>query len=120
MDTRPIGVFDSGIGGLTVLEEIEKNLPNESLIYLGDTLNFPYGSKQGQEIIELSKKNTEFLISKGVKAIVIACGTATSYALEHLKSTYDIPIFGIIEPTVSYIKDLNLKEVRCDCNGRNH
>ena len=116
MDTRPIGVFDSGIGGLTVLEEIEKTLPNESVIYFGDTLNFPYGSKEGKEIVKLSETNTEILISKSVKAIVIACGTATSYALDYLKKNYDIPIFGIIEPTVSYIKSLNLEEVRRDCN----
>lgn len=116
MDKRPIGVFDSGIGGLTVLEELEKSLPNESFIYYGDTLNFPYGSKEGQEIIELSKKNTQILISKDVKVIIIACGTATSYALDFLKKNYDIPIFGIIEPTVSYIKSLNLKEVRRDCD----
>lgn len=116
MDKRPIGVFDSGIGGLTVLKELEKVMPNESFVYLGDTLNFPYGSKEEREIVELSKKNAEFLISKGVKAIVIACGTATSYALEFLKKNYNIPIFGIIEPTVSYIQSLNLKEVRCYCN----
>ena len=104
MDTRPIGMFDSGVGGLTVLSEIRKKLPYEDYIYLGDTKNFPYGSKTKQNIVELSKKNIEFLINKGVKLIVIACGTATSQALEEVKNVYDIPIIGIIEPTILEIE----------------
>lgn len=119
MDNRPIGVFDSGVGGLTVLREIKKMLPYEDLIYLGDTINFPYGSKKKEEIIKYSIDNVEFLISQNVKMIVIACGTATSQALEVLKNKYDIPIIGIIEPTISYIKTLNLSEVRSYCNRRN-
>ncbi len=100
MDTRPIGVFDSGCGGLTVVSEIIKSLPNENIIYLGDTKQFPYGNKSKETIVELSKKNIEFLLSKNVKAIVIACGTATSQALEEVKRIYEIPIIGIIEPTI--------------------
>ena len=92
MDNRPIGIFDSGVGGLTVLSEIKKNLPNENLIYLGDTLNFPYGQKKPEDIINYSIKNAKFLISKNSKIIVIACGTATSYALKALKEKFDIPI----------------------------
>lgn len=98
-------------GGLTVLSKIKKNLPKEDLIYLGDTLHFPYGNKSQEEIIDFSIKNVEFLISKNVKIIIIACGTATSQALAVLKQKYEMPIFGIIEPTVLYIKSLNLKEI---------
>lgn len=120
MDLRPIGIFDSGVGGLTVLSEIEKALPTEDLIYLGDTLNFPYGPKDKEEIIEYSIKNVEFLISKNVKCIIIACGTATSQALDVIKARYDIPIIGIIEPTISYIKELGIKEIRSYCDSRDN
>ena len=85
MDNRPIGVFDSGVGGMTVLKELAKQLPNENFIYLGDTKRFPYGSKSKESIIELTKDGVEFLINKGVKLIVIACGTATSQALEEVR-----------------------------------
>lgn len=105
MDTRPIGMFDSGVGGLTVLKEIKKKLPNEQIIYLGDTKNFPYGSKSKEAIIEISKKCVKYLISQNVKLIVIACGTATSQSLETLKKEFKIPIIGIIEPTVEYLKN---------------
>ncbi len=111
MDSRAIGIFDSGCGGLTVLTKLKQILPNENFVYLGDTLNFPYGSKTKEEIIQCSIKNVEFLISQNVKIIIIACGTATSQSLDILKEKYDIPIIGIIEPTVSYIKELDLKEI---------
>lgn len=112
MDTRPIGMFDSGVGGLTVLKEIIKNNPNENIIYLGDTERFPYGSKSKETIIELTKQGIEFLISKDVKAVVIACGTATSQALEEVKDKYNIPIIGIIESTVDYIRENeNLRKI---------
>lgn len=104
MDDRPIGMFDSGVGGLTVYKEIKKAMPNEKIIYLGDTKNFPYGSKSKQSIIDLSKKNIDFLLEQNVKAIVIACGTATSQALEEVQSIYKVPIMGIIQPTIEYIK----------------
>ncbi|MBO5003930.1 MAG: glutamate racemase [Clostridia bacterium] len=107
MDTRPIGMFDSGVGGMTVLKEIKEKLPNEKIIYLGDTKRFPYGSKSKDTIIELTKKGIEFLLKKNVKAIIIACGTATSQALDVVCKIYDIPIIGIIEPTVEYIKYKN-------------
>ena len=84
MDNRPIGIFDSGVGGITVLKEIQKRLPNEHLIYLGDTKNFPYGNKNKEEIIKFAIQNVEYLIKKNVKIIVIACGTATSQAIEIL------------------------------------
>lgn len=112
MNKQPIGMFDSGVGGLTVFSEIIKELPNEDIIYLGDTKNFPYGSKSKEAIIELSKKCVDFLISKNVKLIIIACGTATSQSLETLRKIYNIPIIGIIEPTISYLKkENNLKNI---------
>lgn len=104
MDKRPIGMFDSGLGGLTVLKEVKKILPNEEIIYLGDTKNFPYGSKSKEAIIEISKNCVNYLIKKNVKLIIIACGTATSQSLEALKKEFNIPIIGIIEPTVEYLK----------------
>jgi len=111
MDSRPIGMFDSGVGGLTVLKEVIKECPNEKIIYLGDTKRFPYGSKSEETIIELTKKGIDFLISKNVKAVVIACGTATSQALEEVQKCYDIPIIGIINSAVRYIKDKNYKNI---------
>lgn len=111
MNNKAIGVFDSGVGGLTVLAEIRKSLPNESIIYLGDTKNFPYGNRSKEEIIEFAIQNVEMLIKKQVKVIVIACGTATSQALETLKRKFSIPIIGIIEPTAQYIQNQNYKEV---------
>lgn len=111
MDTRPIGIFDSGIGGLTVLKELEETLKGENFIYLGDTLNFPYGEKTKEEIISFSKKNIEYLISKNVKMVVIACGTATSQSLDIMKEIFDIPIIGIIKPTVQYVKNMNIRKI---------
>lgn len=104
MDTRPIGMFDSGVGGLTVLKEVKKLLPNEEIIYLGDTKRFPYGSKSKDAIIEASRNCVKYLIEKNVKLIVIACGTATSQSIDVLKKEFDIPIIGIIEPTVDYLE----------------
>lgn len=113
MNRQPIGMFDSGVGGLTVFSEIVKELPNEDIIYLGDTRNFPYGSKSKESIIELSKKCVEFLISKNVKLIIIACGTATSQSLEILQQIYSVPIIGIIEPTIYSLKqeENNIKSI---------
>lgn len=111
MDARAIGIFDSGIGGLTVLKELEEKLPEENFIYLGDTLNFPYGDKIKEEIIYFSKRNIEYLINQKVKMVVIACGTATSQSLDKMKEIFPIPIIGIIEPTVDYVEKLNLEKI---------
>lgn len=111
MDTRPIGVFDSGIGGLTVLKELEERLPYENFVYLGDNLNFPYGEKSKEDIIKFSQKNINYLIKQNVKMVIIACGTATSQALEEMKKIFDIPIIGIIKPTVEYIKSKKIRKV---------
>lgn len=97
---NPIGFFDSGIGGLTVMREAVKLMPNENYIYFGDSKNAPYGTKTVNEVKELSFRATEFLLSKGAKAIVVACNTATSAAIEDLRNQYaDIPIIGI-EPAL--------------------
>lgn len=96
--TKPIGVFDSGIGGLTVVKRFTKSLPKEKIIYFGDTARVPYGSKSNSTVIEYSTENTNFLLSKKVKAIVVACNTASSVALTELKKKFDIPVIGMIEP----------------------
>ncbi len=94
----PIGVFDSGLGGLTVVRAIKRILPQESIIYLGDTAHLPYGTKSSDSIIKFSFANTKFLINQGVKAIVVACNTSSATALKKLKEHFSIPIFGVIEP----------------------
>lgn len=97
MSNRPIGVFDSGLGGLTVLKEIMKILPNEDIVYFGDTARVPYGSRSKDTIIKYTFQAINFLLSKNVKAIVIACNTATARALKEANEKYDIPIIGVIE-----------------------
>ena len=96
---QPIGIFDSGIGGLSIWKEITTLLPNENTIYLADSKNAPYGQKSNKKIIELSVKNTEILIKRGCKLIVVACNTATTNAIRHLRTHYDIPFIGI-EPAI--------------------
>ena len=98
MKTSPIGVFDSGVGGLTVLESLRQTLPDENYIYLGDTARVPYGNRTSQTIIRYAVSCTQQLVNRGVKAIVIACNTASAHALDALRQTFDIPIFGVIEP----------------------
>ena len=94
----PIGVFDSGIGGLTVAREIMRQIPNEKIIYFGDTARMPYGSKSKETVTRYSRQIVRFLQSKEVKAIVVACNTASAYALETIKKELDIPIIGVVEP----------------------
>ncbi len=97
---KPIGIFDSGIGGLTVLGQIMRLLPNENLIYLGDEARVPYGSKSPSTVIKYSIENTNFLIKKGIKLLVVACNTASALSLSVLREKFDIPIIGVIEPGV--------------------
>ncbi len=111
MDNRPIGMFDSGVGGLTVYREIKKIMPGQKIIYVGDTKRFPYGSKTKETIIEASQECIDFLKSKDVKEVIIACGTATSQALDTVREIYELPINGIIEPTVEYIKKEGYKRI---------
>ncbi|MBR2754376.1 MAG: glutamate racemase [Lachnospiraceae bacterium] len=94
----PIGVFDSGVGGLTVAREIFRNLPNEKIIYFGDTARVPYGNKSKETIIRYSRQISKFLLSQNVKAIVIACNTASALALNELKEEVDVPVIGVVEP----------------------
>ena len=96
---NPIGLFDSGIGGTSIWKEINKLLPLENSIYLADSKNAPYGLKSKEEIIALSKKNTEFLLEKNCKIIVVACNTATTNAIKELRASYNVPFIGI-EPAI--------------------
>ena len=95
-----IGVFDSGIGGLTVLQKIIETLPNENTVYLGDTARAPYGTKSVETVLRYSFENTEFLVQKGVKAVVVACNTSTAIALPPLRDSLSIPVIGVIEAGV--------------------
>ncbi len=94
----PIGVFDSGIGGLTVMKEIMRQLPNESIIYFGDTARVPYGSKSKSTVLKYSRQIVRFLMTKEVKAIVVACNTASALALDEIRTEIEIPIIGVVEP----------------------
>lgn len=96
--TAPIGVFDSGVGGLTVVREIARQLPNENIVYFGDTARVPYGSKSKDTIIRFSEQIIRFLQGKNVKAIVIACNTASALALETVRDEFDVPILGVVIP----------------------
>jgi glutamate racemase len=105
ISTKPIGLFDSGIGGTSIWKEIYHLLPNENYIYLADSSNAPYGQRSKEEIIDLSIKNTEFLLGQNCKLIVVACNTATTNAIKELRALYDIPFIGIepaIKPAVSH------------------
>ena len=100
MDNRPLGVFDSGLGGLTVARALRELMPQESLVYLGDTARVPYGNKSGETIIRYARENSQFLLSRGVKAVVVACNTASAYALDTLRAELKVPVFGVIESGV--------------------
>lgn len=95
-----IGLFDSGVGGLTVLKELIAAMPHESYVYFGDTARYPYGGKSQETITRYSIENSAFLIDQGAELIAIACHTATSLALDTLQSTFSIPVLGVIEPAV--------------------
>lgn len=111
MDNRPIGVFDSGIGGLTVLKELMRHLPGEDFVYFGDTARVPYGTRSKETIIKYSFQCVRFLQSKDVKAIVIACNTVSATALSALTEKLNVPIIGVIEPGA-------VSAVNNDKNGR--
>jgi len=95
---EPIGVFDSGLGGLTVVKELIHHLPNERIVYFGDTARVPYGTKSGETIIRYSREIVRALLKYKVKMVVVACNTASSLALDVLKKEFDLPILGVIEP----------------------
>ncbi len=95
---RPIGVFDSGVGGLTVMREIMLQLPEENMIYAGDTARVPYGTRSAETVIRYSLEMADFLVGKGIKLLVVACNTASAFALNAIKERFDIPVVGVIGP----------------------
>ncbi|MDD5658902.1 MAG: glutamate racemase [Actinomycetota bacterium] len=98
MDNRPIGVFDSGLGGLTVLREIIDEVPNENILFFGDTARFPYGPRQLSEVRRFAISIANFLYNQNVKLLVVACNTATASALPDIRAKFDIPVIGVVEP----------------------
>ncbi len=95
---KPIGIFDSGLGGLTLVKAIKEKLPYENIVYLGDSANVPYGDKTPGQITEFAFKNTEFLLSKGVKAVAIACNTADGTARREIQECFSVPLVGVVAP----------------------
>jgi len=96
--SSPVGVFDSGVGGLSVIKALMERLPHEDYIYIGDTARLPYGTKTKSTIARFSIENAEFLLSKGVKLVVVACNSASATALDALRARFDVPIIGVIKP----------------------
>lgn len=101
MDKRPIGVFDSGLGGLTAVSEIMRLLPGEDIVYLGDTARVPYGTRSEETITRYAREDIDFLLSYDTKAIIIACGTVSSVSLPKIEKDYDIPMFGVVKPAAA-------------------
>ncbi|HDP94493.1 MAG TPA: glutamate racemase [Candidatus Aminicenantes bacterium] len=110
MNKKPIGVFDSGIGGLTVYRAIKQRMPRERVIYLGDTARLPYGSKSESTIIRFSEENAHFLVNHEVKLIVVACNSSSSYAVPHLQANLEVPVIGVIEPGAEAAVDFSRKK----------
>lgn len=100
MNANPIGIFDSGLGGLTVVRELRRQLPREAIVYFGDLARLPYGTKSGAQIRRFSLESTQFLVQKGIKALVIACNSSSSAAFHVLKKRFTLPVIGVIEPAV--------------------
>ena len=98
MDTRPIGVFDSGLGGLTAVRELRRLLPSENIIYFGDTSRVPYGGRSAEILLKYARQDVRFLRTFDIKAILVACGTVSTTALPQLRRESDIPILGVVEP----------------------
>ena len=107
-NNSPIGIFDSGLGGLTVFKEIRKLLPFEDLIYFGDTARVPYGNKSKETIIKYSSEILGFLTDKGIKIVIVACNTSSSLALDYLRKISPVPVFGVIEPGAQKAVDVSL------------
>lgn len=98
--TRPIGIFDSGLGGLTVLRAVHERLPDEDLVYFGDTARVPYGTKGELTVRNFARQDAGLLVGLGVKMVIVACNTASAFALDHLRETLPVPVIGVIEPGV--------------------
>ena len=100
MDPRPIGVFDSGLGGLTAVRQLRRLMPSEDIIYFGDTARVPYGNRSRETVLKYARQDMRFLRQFDPKAVVIACGTVSSNCLETLQEENDIPVIGVVEPAV--------------------
>jgi len=100
-DSRPIGVFDSGLGGLTAVRELLRTLPNESIVYFGDTARLPYGTKSRDTVTRFSLEIASFLVRQDIKCLLVACATASSYALETLEQRLSVPVVGVIRPAAA-------------------
>lgn len=111
MSNRPIGIFDSGVGGLTVLKQLNIKLPDESYLYYGDTARVPYGEKTPELLLELVREIMEWFKSNNVKAVAMACNTCSAVVYEKIKNDYDFPVFSLIEPTAKYLSYLDIKKV---------
>lgn len=111
LNSDPIGVFDSGIGGLTVVKEISKKLPNESIVYFGDTARVPYGTKSKKTIIKFAREDIDFLLENNVKIIVSACFSVSSNALPHIRNEIEVPIIDMISPGVQALKNKTYKKI---------
>ena len=107
----PIGVFDSGVGGLSVLKELLKELPNEQFLYFGDTLRVPYGDKNLDELVECTRRILDFFKTQNVKCVIVACNTCSANTIELVKDEYDFEILGLIEPAAKYISSFNVKKI---------
>ena len=102
-DERPVGVFDSGVGGLTVVSEVIKTMPNENIIYFGDTARVPYGSKSRETVTKYARQIMNFLIHRNVKAVIVACNTVSSNSYDALKEEFNLPIIEVVRPGVSLV-----------------
>lgn len=112
MDDRPIGVFDSGVGGLTVVREIMNQLPNENIVYFGDTARVPYGTKSPETVTKYTYQIIRFLLTKNVKAIVAACNTVSAVSLDKVKKEFELPMIGVVHPgTAAAVKKTENKRV---------
>lgn len=110
MDRRPIGVFDSGLGGLTAVRDLIRLLPHEDIVYFGDTARVPYGGRSPETILKFARQDMNFLTSFDLKAILVACGTVSTIALSTLQQEYDVPVVGVVQPTAT-------QAARCTKNG---
>lgn len=112
MDNRPIGIFDSGLGGLTVLKEVVALMPSESVVYFGDSGRAPYGTKSKETVTKYTFQNIRFLLNQDIKMIVIACNTASAYSYQAVKNSFDIPIVEVVEPgAITVVRETRNKKV---------
>ncbi len=111
MNNLPIGVFDSGVGGLSVLHALSSRLPSEDIVYFADQAHFPYGEKSSEQLIRYSVEITEFLLKQNIKLLIVACHTASTHALDVLQERFSIPIIGMVQPTVQEIISTHKKRI---------